>query len=256
MIVFLFPALLAGLLGVVAHLVEDAADYAPRLRLLFLGSVSLAYLGLATFTWFKGKGFKRVAILVLTLLVLRVWYAPILGTAVVMTGWVDWAGRKAGAEALSGPVHYALGCFLAMLSSTVMLLFAASLTHLKRVSSILFLLVCVAMGVLAFWMPEDRAVLPHPFRRTTPAPDVTGPDYADVLEDEERPAHVRILAAAGAARHFLSPRSGWGSMIRDWQLAQFRDRPDASLRARVSALERALLNARVLLRTSPRTPPE
>ena len=121
MIVFVVPAVLAGLLGLVANGAEGAEAYIPKLRLLFLGAASLGYLGLAAFVWLKTRGWRRWGALVVGLAAVRVAYLPVIATALVVTGWLDWLGRMFGVEKLAAPVHYALACFVAALAGLVAL---------------------------------------------------------------------------------------------------------------------------------------
>ena len=108
--VFVVPAILAGLLGLLANAADDPAAYVPRLRLMFLGSVGLGYLGLTLFVWLMARGWRRWGALLLALVAIRVAYVPTIATAVVVTGWMDWFGRLLGVTKLEGPIHYTLAC--------------------------------------------------------------------------------------------------------------------------------------------------
>lgn len=251
----LVPAILAGGLGLLAHAAGDDAAYVPRLRVVCLGAAALGYLGIAVFVWRTARGWRRVLTLLAGLVAVRACYLPVLGLSVFLAGWLEWLARALGAGALSGPVHYALGCLLGALAGLFTLLGVAAVNHVRSPAWALVGVALLALAVLAFAHPEDRAILPHPVADTTPLPSTSGPGYLDVVKDGGAPLRARVLAAFGGARHALSPRSGWAGAVREELLAQFRDRPDASHRARVSSLERALLRARPALRTSPRTPP-
>jgi len=253
--VFLAPAVLGGLLGLVPHAAKDAAAYVERMRLLCLGSVLLGYFGVAFFVWRKSEGSRRWMSLAVGLLAVRVFYVPVLAVAIFLTGWLEWSAAKLGASQLSGPLHYALGCFLGATACFATLLAVLAANSLRHPLWALAAALMAGVAVLALLHEEDRSVLPHPFDNLAPSPSADGPSYLDVVKDEEAPGTVRLLALFGALRHYASPRSGWGGVVREELLAQFRGRPDASLRARVGSLERALLRARSYLRTSPRTPP-
>jgi len=255
MFVFVVPAVLAGLLGVLAHQAESPAAYLPRLRLLFLGSVALGYLGPAAFIWRKAQGWRRWGSLLLALATLRAAYLPVLGAAFLTAAWCDRLGRALGAESLGGLIHYALACFIATLASRVALLSVAAATRIKKPGWVAWLVCVAGMGVIAFWNPKDRAVLPHPIVTEAPPPASNAPGYFDVVKDGGRPPVTRILAAGGAVLHTLAPRTGWGGSVRVEMQARFRGNPDLSLGERVTALEASLLSAREEFRTSPRTPP-
>ncbi|MHC4576554.1 MAG: hypothetical protein ACYTFD_14550 [Planctomycetota bacterium] len=248
--------MLAGLLGLLAHAGEAPDEYLRRVRLLFLGSVALGYLGAAALILRTTGGWRRWGALVLALAATRVCYVPVLAAAFLLAGWCDWCGRLFGAQSLGGPIHYALACFTAAGTTLVALGAVAAAAHIKRPGGIVTLVLLAATGVLVFWNPVDRKILPHPMAEDVSRPATTGPGYLDVVEDRERSTLTRIFAAGSGVRHALSPRSGWGGRVREEMLARFQGNPELSLGERVTSLEAALLTARATFETSPRTPPE
>jgi hypothetical protein len=101
MIVFLVPAVVAGLLGVLAQGAEIDADYLPRLRFMFLGSAVLGYLGMAIFTWRRLGGVRRWGALLWGLVAARACYLPAMAGALVVTGWLEWLAGILGAGSLA-----------------------------------------------------------------------------------------------------------------------------------------------------------
>jgi len=239
---FVLPAILAGLLGLYPAYAE-LSDYVPRLRVMFLGAVGLGWLGIAGFLFRKTSGWRRWLALVWSLAVVRVFYAPILGGAVVMAGWAAWLARFVGDRSLVLPIHYATACFVGLLTACVALAAIFAGANLKRIGWIVIALLCVGQGVLAFWLPDDRHPLPHPFE-SAPPPAAEGPTYLDVVEDGDREPVPRILGAGATMRHAVSPRSGWGGAVREGLAARARANPSMGLRVRVSCLEAALKDAR------------
>jgi len=244
------PAVLAGLLGLFPHAAPEGADYVPRLRGMLVGAAALGYLGPGVFFWRRAKGWKRWGALLLGLAAVRVLYVPVVAVAFVLVGWLEWGARTAGAGSFGGPLHYGFACLVAAFTSLAVLTVVAAAGNVAKPKWIVPLLLFLGAGVLAFWHPEDRTVLPHPFAKDGPSPASRGPEYLDVAEDGERSWHVRVLAAFGGIRHALSARSGWGGAVREEMLARYRSKPGQSLRDRMLSLEAALDVARPLLTTS------
>jgi len=253
MIVFLVPAVLAGLLGILAHQAADAAEYLPRLRLMLLGAAALGYVGVAIFSLRKLKGWRLWGALLLGLAAARVCYLPVVTMSLLLCGWAEWIGRTVGAANLAGPIHYALPCFVAALTALTALLALAAASHLKQIGWVMVLLLFGGMGTLAFWHQSDR-ITPHPFLSDAPPPATRGPDYFDVVEDSEGPVVTRVLAAGGLVRHAVSARSTWSGAIRSELLARYRGSPGMTLGERIKCFEAALVSSRPLLGTSPRSP--
>ncbi|MDH3593147.1 MAG: hypothetical protein OER88_14775 [Planctomycetota bacterium] len=247
MFVFVVPAVLAGLLGLLANDAGDAAAYLARLRFAMLGSVALGYLGVAVFLLRKTVGWKRWAGIVWALLAVRVAYAPILGSGLVISSWLEWAARLLGAKRLAVPVHYMLPCFWCMIAGLWSLLAVAAFTRVKQIGWAIITLIVVGLGVLSMWKPGDRAVSPHAFEENAPGPATVGPSYLDVAEDSRRDTVTRILAVAGVARHALQSRRGWSAVVRQELVARYRGTPTMTLRDRISCLEAAMVRARSTL---------
>lgn len=251
-IVLIAPALLAGVLGLMANGAEGSVDYLPRLRFMLMGAAVLGLAGVAIHVWRRLHGWRRWGALLLALVAVRVCYSPVVGAALVSAGWLDQLGRFLGAGHLGFLVHYSLPCFVSAFSTVLALLAVAAAAHLRKVGWVMVLLLFCSMAVLAFWKPEDRAVSPHPLTASgAPPPSANGPTYLEVVQSGSFDPVTRIEAAGGFLRHLLSPRSGWGGTVRDQLLQRFRGEPSMGLRERISCLEAAMLRAR---RISPRTP--
>lgn len=245
----------AGALGLFASAAGEGPEYVQRLRILFLGATALGCLGPMVFVWRKAKGAKRILCLPLPILAARIAYVPALQGALLLDGWLERLGRAIGAERLSAPVHYALGCFLAAFVCFAALVLVAAAANARRPASIAVFVLFAAAGALAVSSPEDRALLPHAMVAEDLQPAAEGKDYLDVTEDVNAAARTRIVAALYGIADALSPRSGWAEAVRADLHARFRAAPDMSLRARVTSIEGALRTARPAFRTSPRTPP-
>ncbi len=244
MLVFVLPAILAGLLGILAHQADGAVAYLAQIRIASLGAIALGYLGVAIFVFRKLSGWRRWAALLWGLLALRVAYVPLLASGVVLTSWLEWGARFFGGENLSLPVHYMLPCFWAMAATTWTLLAIAAASRPKDIGWDMVTLIVIGLGVLSFWKPADRHPSPHRFESKAPSPATSGPTYLDVAEDSARDVVTRILATGGVVRNALQGRRGWSAVVREELAARFRGAPALSQKDRISCLEAALVRAR------------
>ena len=254
MVVLLVPAVLAGFLGLLAHGADDGAAYLPRVRAVLLGATVIGYLGVDTFIWREGKGWRRWVAFLIGLLAIRVFFVPVVGCALVLTGWLEALGLELGIANPSAIVHYTLACFISALTGVSTLFAVAAFFNPKDWYAIPVLVLFLAASVLAFGHPDDRRAWPQAFETSAPAPAYSGPDYREALGNGDISFRARVIAGGGLLRHGLSARGGWSGDVRRELLARFRSSPEGSLRTRLQCLEAALLRSRRALRTSPPDP--
>ena len=254
MIRLLIATALGGALGLWAHGHLNSPDYVVAWRVVTLGALLLGFLGTSWWVWIGTEGWRRWAILICMVVVLRICYLPILELSLIMAAWLEQLAAKVGKGTASVVVHCGWGAFVAGLSALAALMACKVVTHLRRWTARIVIGLLIGQGIFAFSTAEDRTLSPQPFQEEEQSKVAVRPGYKETLKDSDRPMRTRLVAAAGVVLDAITPSSGWGGAVRDSQEESFKHDLDASSRERVAAIEDAFVNARWTLRTSPDNP--
>lgn len=251
----LITTLIGAALGLLIHRTLSGDNYLPTWRAVTLAAVGVGYLGTCWWVWVSTEGWMRWVLIAWMLLVLRLFFLPILEGSLFFTIWCEQLADKLGHARSSIVVHCCWTGFVALLAALIAKLASAVVVHFRRWVARIALMAIIGQGVFALSAPEDRKILPTGFESPEPRPATTkGETYKEAMKDGEQPVRTRVMAAVSGFLDSVSPDTGWGGNVRGTQRAEFSRKPDGSASDRIASIEQAFVKARPYLRTSPSTP--
>ena len=253
MIRLVLATILGAALGLLAHRALSAENYLPMWRAATLGALLFGYLGTGWWVWMGTSGWMRWVLMIWMLLVLRIFYLPILEVSLWLTSWIELLGGKLGMPRSSILVHCGWGAGVAGLSALVALLASSVVIHLRRWIARIALIAILGQGAFALSHQEDRTLSPQPFSADKQAAGSRGPTYREAARSSDNSLRTRLVALVSEGVDAISPKTGWGGVVRETQREEFKRDPEHSSRDRVKAIEAAFVTARPYLQTSPDT---